>query len=142
MTLEQMLELSSSEGIVVEYFDFSSPLNGLYWASPLLYPVIILSSNLKNDHRQLRCVLAEELGHHFTTVGQCIPKQFYNYGTRLATSKAEYKALRWAANYLIPEDHLLDVISSGLYEPWELAEHFNVTEKFAAFRLRVFGVNL
>jgi len=138
MTLEEMLELSNSEGIVVEYCDFSPPLNGLYWSSPILYPVIMLGKHLQDNHQQLRCVFAEELGHHFTTVGQCVPKQFYNYGARLATSKAEFKAMRWAVSYLIPEDDLLDVIGSGLYESWELADYFNVTEEFAVFRLRLF----
>lgn len=138
MTLEDMLELSSSEGIIVEYCDFSPPLNGLYWDSPLLYPVIMLGRHLQDDHQQLKCVFAEELGHHFTTVGQCIPKQFYNYGARLATSKAEYKALRWAAEYLVPENDLLDVIGSGLYDPWEIAEHFTITEELATFRMRLF----
>jgi hypothetical protein len=47
--------------------------------------------------------------------------------------------MRWAAEYLFPENDLLDVIGSGLYEPWELAEYFNITEKFAVFRLRLFG---
>lgn len=46
--------------------------------------------------------------------------------------------MRWAVNYLMPENDLLDVIGSGLYEPWELAEHFNVIEEFAKFRLRLF----
>lgn len=46
-----------------------------------------------------------------------MPRQFYNYdGDRLGVSKIEFKAMRWAANYLIPKDNLLDVISSGLYE--------------------------
>jgi hypothetical protein len=34
--------------------------------------------------------------------------------------------MRWAAEYLVPENDPLDVIGSGLYEPWELAEHFNI----------------
>jgi len=52
----------------------------------------------------------------------------------------EYKVLCWAANYLVPNDDLLDVIASGLCEGWELAEHFDVTDEFMQFRMRLFGV--
>lgn len=55
-------------------------------------------------------MLAEELGHHFTSAGFGIPKQFYNYSERLVITGIEYKALRWAANYLIPENDLLDAL--------------------------------
>ena len=134
-----MLQLAKDEGIEVELFDFIPPVRGIYYAENSMSPIIGLDSTLTRDTPLLRCILAEELGHHFTTSGCFIPRQFYNYSDRLHISKIEFKAIKWAANYLIPENDLLDVISSGLYEPWELAEHFNVTEEFAIFRLRLFG---
>lgn len=135
-----MLEIAEREGIIVEHFNFSSPLNGVYWVSPFLPPVITLAERLKKNPNRMRCVFAEELGHHFTSAGICIPnREFYCYSERTEVTKAEYKALRWAAHFLIPEDELLDAISSGLYEPWEIAEHFRVTDEFATFRLRLFG---
>ena len=134
-----MLQLAKDEGIEVELFGFIPPVRGIYCAGQDMPPIIGLDNSLINDTPLLRCILAEELGHHFTTSGCYIPRQFYNFSDRLHISKIEFKAMRWAVNYLIPEDDLLDVIGSGLYESWELAEHFNVTEEFATFRLRLFG---
>ncbi|MDF2857248.1 MAG: hypothetical protein K0Q87_3099 [Neobacillus sp.] len=138
---DAMLQLTEDEAIAVEFFDFVPPIRGIYFTEESLPPIIGLDNSLSGDTPLLRCILAEELGHHFTTVGYYIPREFYNYSDRLHISKIEYKAMRWAAEYLVPENDLLDVIGSGLYEPWELAEHFNITEEFAVFRMRLFGVN-
>jgi len=136
---DAMLQLAKVEAIVVELFSFIPPIRGIYYAEENMPPIIGLDKSLIHDTPLLRCILAEELGHHFTTAGCYIPRQFYNYSDCLTISKIEFKAMRWAVNYLMPEDDLLDVISSGLYESWELAEHFNVTEEFAKFRLKLFG---
>jgi Zn-dependent peptidase ImmA (M78 family) len=85
-------------------------------------------------------VLAEEIGHHFTSAGERTPKKHHSMQDRLSIDKCEYKALRRAANYLIPEHDLIDVISEGLCEIWELAEHFDVTEELMRFRLRLWGI--
>jgi Zn-dependent peptidase ImmA (M78 family) len=102
--------------------------------------MIGLSHALNSDRRLHHCVLAEELGHHFTSTGERIAKRYYSTQDRLSIDKCEYKALRWAANHLVPENDLLDVIGEGLYEIWELAEHFEVTEDMMRFRMRLFGV--
>lgn len=137
--MEDMLALAEQEGIVVEYYPLQKPLMGVYMHQCGSNPVIGISSYLRTTTEQ-RCVMAEELGHHFTSVGACVPdREFYHHSERSVISKVEYKAIRWAANYLIPENDLLDAIKSGLYEPWEIAEHFNVTDDFAIFRMRLFG---
>lgn len=134
-----MFQTASDAGISVEFFDFISPIQGIYICDEDMPPIIGLNRPLRHNLSLLRCVLAEELGHHYTSIGYCIPRKFYSYSDRTIVNRNEYQALKWAANYLIPEHDLLDVIGSGLYEPWELADHFNVTEEFAAFRLRLFG---
>ncbi len=136
---DAMFKLAEDEKIIVEFYIFVSPIKGIYYVEEHESPVIGLDKSLKGDSPLLRSVLAEELGHHFTTCGCFIPRQFYNHSDRLHISKIEFKAMRWAVNYLIPENDLLDVIGSGLYEPWKIAEHFNITEEFAKFRLRLFG---
>jgi hypothetical protein len=61
--------------------------------------------------------------------------------TAYILAKLEYKTMRWSAEYLVPENNLLNVIGNGLYEPWELVGHFTITEEFATFRMRLFGAN-
>jgi len=137
--MEQMLTLAMQEGIFTIDYPLVYPLLGIYLCNQNTTPVIGLSTCIDSTAEK-RCIMAEELGHHFTTVGVCINnKEFYHRSNLNSVSKIEFKAMRWAVNYLMPENDLLDVIGSGLYEPWELAEHFNVTEEFAKFRLRLFG---
>ena len=136
----QLYSVADTENIVVEYLRLKSPMRGFYCKEPGCLPYIGLDYSLHSDRRLHRCVLAEELGHHFTTAGQHITKRYYSTQDRLTLDKIEYKALRWAANHLIPEDDLLDVIASGLCEIWELAEEFDVTDEMMRFRMRLFGV--
>lgn len=132
----ELFNLTEKEGIDIEWWDFKPPLEAVYWALPGLPPIIGLSNQLKHESTAyFRCVLAEEIGHHYTTVTNAIPQTFFHYRDRLEVSRAEYRALRWAANYLMPKEELNEAIEKGIKEVWELAEFFNVTEDIVRFRL-------
>ena len=67
--------------------------------------------------------LAHELGH-------CMTGAFYNEQYRFAVrAKFERIADVWAIKKLIPKDELLNAVSHGYTERWELAEYFDVTEE-------------
>ncbi|MGQ9556904.1 MAG: ImmA/IrrE family metallo-endopeptidase [Desulfurispora sp.] len=131
-----MFELAEKEGIVIEWWDFQPPLEAVYLAMAGMPPVIGLATSLRQAPRAyLRCVLAEEIGHHFTTAGNFLPHTFFHYRQRIEISRAEYLALRWAARHLIPMDRLMQAFRQGIVECWELAGHFEVTEDLVRFRL-------
>ena len=68
------------------------------------------------------------LGHE---LGHCVTGAFYRKSTSAAVrGKSEYKADKWAFYHLIPPIALEQAIKEGLTHPYELAEHFNVTEEF------------
>ena len=68
--------------------------------------------------------LAHELGH-------CETGSFYNrYAARDIRQKYENRANKWAYKKLVPEDELMRAVAQGCREPWELADHFGVTEPF------------
>jgi Zn-dependent peptidase ImmA (M78 family) len=135
-TMKNMFRIAGQEGIDIEWQEFIPPIRGIYWAPDGIPPVIWLDKTLIKNTRLLRCVMAEELGHHFTLDrGDCLCSIYFNYRDRLAVSRAEYRALRWAAKYLMPIDKLNQVIKSGMTRTWELAEHFDVTETIVRFRL-------
>lgn len=138
----QLYDAASTEKIVVEYVSLKSPMRGFYCKEPGCLPFIGLDRSLPSNRRLHRCVFAEELGHHFTSVGTVLTKFHYSIQDRLTIDKCEYKALRWAANFLVPENDLLDAIASGLFETWELADEFNVTEEMMRFRMRLFGLRI
>lgn len=69
-------------------------------------------------------LLSHELGH-------CEYAGFYNVSTPLNTrGRIEYRAKKWQYNQLVPLEELRSEIAHGLTTPWELAEHFNVSEPF------------
>lgn len=136
--MEQMLLIAEQQHIVVEAFDFSPPIQGIYIVEEGVPPLIGLNNGLRYNMPQLRSIMAEELGHHFTTVGIHTPQEYHNYTDRLRIDRCEHKALRWAANYLIPDQQLRAVFHDGIDTVSTLAEHFLVTPEIVRFKLRLF----
>lgn len=131
-----LFSLAEKAGIAVEYYDLLPPILGLYWATDEI-TAIGLDRSLQKNYSLLRCVLAEELGHHFTTTDEDIGKTFYSQHDRIMISKAEYKALRWAALHLMPRADLYSAFDAGIVHTWELADYFNVTEYMVKFRCQL-----
>lgn len=134
-----LVKYAEANGIRVEYWDFAPPLEAVYWSAPRLEipPVIGLSRSLFSNRAHFRTVLAEELGHHFTSAHDGLPKTLFHYQDRLVVSREEYRALKWAANFLIPTNELREAVKKGIREDWELAEHFEVDECLVIFRKRL-----
>ena len=71
-----------------------------------------------------KAALAYELGH-------CKTGSFYNqYSPFDLRERHEVRADRWAIEEIIPRQYFNDAINSGVTEPWELAELFNVPQRF------------
>lgn len=77
----------------------------------------------QKPYTKLEC-LAHELGH-------CMTDSFYaGYSPLEKRAKHEYRADKWAINYLIPFDALCQAVSEGNRELWQLAEYFDVGPSF------------
>ena len=74
--------------------------------------------------REKSCILAEELGHHYTTVGNILVQG------NIANRKQEQQARTWAYNKLIGLMGIVDAYKAGCRNAHEMAEHLNVTEDF------------
>ena len=69
-------------------------------------------------------VVAHELGH-------CEYSGFYRRDTPLNTrGRLEYRARKWAFLHLVPLGELREALKAGITAPWDLAEHFGVSEQF------------
>ena len=79
------------------------------------------------------CILAEELGHYHTTVGDILDQ--HNCNNR----KQEYVARKWAYERLVPEENIRQAITDGYTDIWDLAEHLNVDETFLKEALQYYG---
>lgn len=133
--MQQMFNIAEREGINIRWCNFEPPIRGMYWDPIVKRPAIFLDKSLEHNNRLLRCVMAEELGHHFTLDRDCLTRTYFNYRDRLAVSRAEHRAWKWAAEYLVPMDRLVQAARSGVVEKWELADYFDVTEEMVEFRL-------
>lgn len=70
------------------------------------------------------CILAEELGHYFTTVGNILDQ------SEVSNRKQEQRARLWAYDRMIGLLGLIDCYKAGCRNRYEAAEHLGVTEEF------------
>lgn len=85
---------------------------------------------------------AEERVHLAHEIGHCEKGAFYNpYSELDIRARHELRADRWAIKKLVPIDELQSALKSGITEKWELAEHFNVTEKFICKAIDFYAEN-
>ncbi|WP_124065999.1 ImmA/IrrE family metallo-endopeptidase [Clostridium sp. E02] len=73
---------------------------------------------------QKACVLAEELGHYYTTTGDILDQ------TLVSNRKQERTARLWAYHKMITLDKLIAAKKSGCRNSFEIAEYLSVTEEF------------
>ena len=71
-----------------------------------------------------KCVLADELGHYHTTVGNILDQN--DTGNR----KQELRARVWGYNKLIGLSGIISCYKAGCHNLYEMAEHLDVTEEF------------
>ena len=70
------------------------------------------------------CVLAEELGHYYTTVGDILDMNVSE------NRKQERQARRWGYNRVIGLFGLIRAYEHGCKDKYEIAEYLDVTEEY------------
>ena len=70
------------------------------------------------------CVLAEELGHHYTTVGNILDQK------KVANAKQELHARTWAYNECVGLIGIVKAFEAGCKSLYEMADYLDVTEDF------------
>lgn len=115
--LEKLENLCDSEGIILEYATLNHGILGLYYKEKGTPDIITINKSILNDKMKHIEVLAEELGHYFTTCGD-FTGSLLHYRDRLSLNKCEIKALKWACNYIISDEDVLSHLtqSSDYYE--------------------------
>ena len=73
---------------------------------------------------QKACVLAEELGHHYTTVGNILDQ------SKAENRKQERRARLWAYKRAFDLVDLVSAYKHGCRNRYEIAEYLEVTESF------------
>lgn len=117
--LERLENEACIEGVNVINYDFkSSNIKGLYCNG-----TIGLSEKIETSTEKA-CVLTEELGHHYTTVGNILDL------TDAQNRKQERQARLWAYNKQIGLAGIIRAFGAGCQDMHEIAEYLEVTEEF------------
>ncbi|EKP3927750.1 ImmA/IrrE family metallo-endopeptidase, partial [Listeria monocytogenes] len=80
--------------------------------------------NPQQNDIEMRCTLAEEVGHHHLTVGNIIKQETVN------DRKQENLARNWGYESLVPLRKIIDAYYEGFTEYYEVADFLEVTEEF------------
>lgn len=116
---EELCQTASDTKVDIVTYPFTSErFKGLYCDG-----TIALSKDMCTDTEKA-CILAEELGHHYTTVGNIINQ------TETENRKQERRARIWAYHKLLTLNDLIDSYKEGCQNRYEIAEHLEVTEEF------------
>ncbi len=84
---------------------------------------IAINKNIETTSKKT-CVLAEELGHYHTTVGNILDLK------DLRDIKQEKKARNWAYEKLVGLVSIINAYEKGIKDKFDLAEYLDVTENF------------
>ncbi|MEN3012860.1 MAG: ImmA/IrrE family metallo-endopeptidase [Dictyoglomus thermophilum] len=137
--LSELLALVEKEGIILEWWNFEDPIEGIFLPEDNEIPATIgLKRDLDKNPQKFKSVLAEEIGHYFTC-SSYFPKPS-NYKEEIEYHRAEYRAKTFAVCLLLPLDKLMDALKKGYKETWQLAEYFGVSEELIIFRIKVWKV--
>lgn len=115
---EQLIKEAEEKRIEVVALHFRGKIKGLYYDG-----VIAINENISTTAEKT-CVLAEELGHHFTSCGNILNTSV------TVNRKQEVKARRWAVKRLVSFDGIIQAFKAGCRNMCEVAEYIGVTEEF------------
>lgn len=117
MNYEALLDEAHQEGLIVK----EKPLK--YNNGRIKGKRIAIRKDIETSIEK-SCVLAEELGHHYTSVGNIL--DISDSGNR----KQERQARLWGYNKLIGLTGIIKAFCSGCQSRHEIAELLDVTEEY------------
>jgi Zn-dependent peptidase ImmA (M78 family) len=129
---QDLYDLLDQEEIFIEYLPLKR-LDGFYYQEPGFKLICIRQASTEKETRY-RSILAEEIAHHFTNPSNKEPSKYLKDRGRIDLDKSESAAIRWAADFLIPDNLLLEYLSTHqAISIYELCALFRV-EKYLMVR--------
>lgn len=117
MTYEELLKEADSLGLIVK----EKPLQGT--DGRILNRRIAIRKDIPTQTEK-SCVLAEELGHHYTSSGDILNQNI------VANRKQEFRARIYGYNLLIGLRGIIQAYEAGCRNLYEMAEYLEVTEEY------------
>lgn len=127
LNYETLLQEASDHDVyVIENAPFESDAKGL-----IKDDVIGLNQTLGSSAEKA-CVLAEELGHYHTSVGNIIDTK------DISSAKQEYIARMWSYNKMIGLQGIIEAYKHKCTSKHDMADFLNVTEDFLDEAIRAY----
>lgn len=117
MTYDELLICAAQEGLRVK----EKPLQS---GNGRIYHNRIAIRNELSTSIEKSCVLAEELGHYYTTTGNILDQ------SETMNRKQEYRARLWGYNLQIGLTGIIKAYKHGCQNAHEMAEYLDVTEEY------------
>lgn len=117
MNYEALLDEAHREGLIVK----EKPLR--YNDGRIRGKRIAIRQDIETNTEKT-CVLAEELGHHHTSVGNILD------ANDIRNRKQERQARLWGYNKLIGLSGIINAFRAGCHNRHEIAEKLDVTEEY------------
>ncbi|MFA4137166.1 MULTISPECIES: ImmA/IrrE family metallo-endopeptidase [unclassified Brevibacillus] len=118
MTYEELYQEAIQLGIDIYEMPLTPRIKGLYSDN-----IIGINKFIPTSIEKL-CVLAEELGHYFTSSGDILDQ------SKIVNRKQEKRARTWGYEKLIPLSAFVQAHKHGVRNRYELADYLGVTEDF------------
>lgn len=120
------------------WWDFSPKINGMYYSEDG-QALIFLAKHIASNRALIKSTLAEELGHHFTSEFKNWTAPCFSYSDRLSLDRTEYRAVRWAADFLIEDKEFIyagqELALAGYAdEIQQLSARFEVTSEIVSIK--------
>lgn len=133
--LDDIFEIIKREKIIFEETNIQyKDTKGVYFNVPGIPPTIGIEKSIINDRCMYLSILAEELGHHFTTLGDLTIKS-NNYSEKLQKNKKENIAKSWAANFLISDEEFVQALYHCISTPCDICDFFNITDEILSYKI-------
>lgn len=134
--LKELFQIIEKRNIIYEEtnFKFEDSI-GIYLNVPGIPPTIGISKSIINNRSKYISILAEEVGHHFTSVGN-LTITSKNYSEKLMKNKQEHRAKSWAANFLITYEEFEQALCNCISTPSDICDSFDVTHEMLKCKIR------
>jgi len=132
--LELLQEEALQHDIKIMYASLPKRIKGLYYEDYDTPPIIALNEHNIENSKEEACIVAEELGHYYTSSGDLLS------GVTDVTivRKQEEKARRWAVKRIISLNDIIGAFEYGARTQQEFAEYLETTEGFLCWAIEYY----
>lgn len=133
--LDKLLKICTTSGIHLERTKLPNNLKAILYSDNDTEPVITIDPSVET-YKEAACLLAEEIGHYFTSCGNLLTDSNLH---KSIINKQEYIAKKWAFKYLLSLSDLINAHKAGCSSLYEVAEYLEITEEFLKSAAKIYN---